>query len=89
MKAINFKQVVLELNSEVIVNTGENNLLFTYSTNGFEDSIIFDGHILWDTAHDTRVIDPETNDYEPFKPYIKRLFSEYKAYVANIKFKAK
>jgi hypothetical protein len=51
--------------------------MFEYSTNGFWECIKFGNNIIWDSENDTREIDPETNNFEPFLPYIKKQFNEW------------
>lgn len=74
---MNYIEVVRELNIELYEKFGEVEKVFEYSTTGFVDAISFDGVLLWDSEMELREWNEEKNDYEPFEPFIRRIFNEY------------
>jgi len=74
---MSYIDLVRELNIELYERFGEVEKGFEYSTTGFVDAISFDGVLLWDSETDCREWIEEENDYEPFEPFIKRIFNEY------------
>lgn len=61
--------------------------VFEYSTTGFWDCIKFGNNIIWDSEHDDREWIEELNDYEPFLPFIQRVFNEYLNTLKTLEFK--
>ena len=74
---MDYTELVRELNAELYEKYGETEKLFEYSTNGFVEAISFDGVLLWNSEMEGREWIEEKNDYEPFEPYIRRIFNEY------------
>ena len=74
---MNYTELVRELNAELYEKFGETEKGFEYSTTGFVDAISFDGVLLWNSEMEGREWIEEKNDYEPFEPYIRRIFNEY------------
>jgi hypothetical protein len=72
-----YLETVDELNSELYDKVGETEDQFYYSTNGYVDVIGFGNEMLWNSEMDGRKFDEETDNYEPFTPYIKRVFNEW------------
>ena len=72
-----FIELVEELNTELYERFGEVEVGFEYSTTGFVDAICFNGVLLWNSEMETREWIEEKNDYEPFEPFISRVFNEY------------
>jgi hypothetical protein len=70
--------IVSELNDGIYERFGETEHGFSYSTNGYVDSISFDEMLLWDSegCGAEREWDEEKCEYEPFLPFIKRTFNE-------------
>lgn len=77
MENIDYIEIVRELNTELYERFGEVEKGFEYSTTGFVDTISFDGVLLWNSEMDDREFIEEKNDYEPFEPYIRRVFNDY------------
>ncbi len=74
---MDYTELVRELNTELYERFGEVEKGFEYSTTGFVDAISFDGVLLWNSENEARKWIEENNDYEPFEPFIKRIFNEY------------
>lgn len=83
---MDYKEIVTELNIELYEKFGEVETGFVYSTSGFEDCISFGGVTLWNSEMDDREWIEEENNYEPFIPYIKRVFNEYADKLYSLKF---
>jgi len=73
---MDYIKIVEELNAELF-EKGEQELSFSYETNGFCDIIKFQREILWDSENDEREWLEEKNQYEPFKPFIKKVFNDW------------
>ena len=84
-----YQKIVSELNQELFDRFEETELCFSYSTNGVIDSVSFEGRLLWDSENDGRKWDEETNDYEPFKPFIIRQYSNWVKRLNSIKLSKK
>lgn len=74
---MNYTELVKELNIELHEKFEEEEKMFSYQTNGFDDAILFDGVLLWNSEIDGREWIEEKNDYEPFESFIRRTFNEY------------
>ncbi len=74
---MNYTEFVRELNTELYERFGEVEKGFEYSTTGFVDAISFDGVLLWNSEMEVREWIEEKNDYEPFEPFIRRIYNEY------------
>lgn len=83
---MNYIEVVKELNTELYEKFGEVEKVFEYSTTGFVDAISFNGAMLWDSEMEVREWNEEKNDYEPFEPFIRRIFNEYIDKMQSLKF---
>lgn len=68
--------IVRELNNELF-DKGEEELSFTFLTDGFSEYIMFNDHMIWNSDDDDRNYDHETNDYEPLLPHLKKHFNHY------------
>lgn len=78
MKAeLDLEEVVLDLNYQLFDNTRDTEHNFSLSTTGYAQIISFDDQILWSSEDDTREWIDEEDDYEPFLPFIKRVWNEY------------
>ena len=84
---MNYIEIVSELNAEHYDEHRETELCFSYSTNGYYDAILFDNAMLWNSELDDREFDEATNEYEPFLPYIKKVFNKYFERLESLKFK--
>ena len=69
---MDYIEIVGALNNELYDRFGETELNFIYSTNGFIDWIMFGEIYIWDSETDGREWIEESNDHEPFIPYIKK-----------------
>lgn len=87
--ALDFAEVVSDLNQELYDRFKETELGFSYCTNGYVDIIMFGEYMLWNSEMDDRAFDESANEYEPFEPYIKRLFNEWADRVYSLKFQDK
>ena len=75
---VDYIEIIFILNEDILDNNPSyEGHLFTYETTGFWDMIKFGNMVIWDSENDTREIDPETNNFEPFLPYIKKQFNEW------------
>ena len=83
---MDYTELVRELNTELYERFGEIEKGFEYSTNGFIYSISFDGVLLWNSEMDEREWIEGNNDYEPFVPFIKRIFNKYIDKMHTLKF---
>jgi hypothetical protein len=75
---MNLKNIVIDLNCELFEKFDDTQeLKFGYSTDGTVEVIEFGTNVLWCSENDDREFDEGTNEYEPFKPFIKRKFNEW------------
>ncbi len=80
-------KVVEELNQDFY--EVDNNTVHTFGlllTGSFQ-AVLFNEDILWHSENDTREYREATDDYEPFLPFIKRIFNEYVEDLNKFKFK--
>jgi len=77
---------VLDELNEWLEVCGENERQFTWSTDGYEDFIAFEGKVLWNTINEDREFNEEENDYEPLVPFIKREFNKWVDGLNSLKF---
>lgn len=78
---MNYLKIINELNQELYekVNNEIERLEgrdFNYSTNGCIDIINFGEIMIWNSGIDERKWIEKNNDYEPFKPFIKRIYNK-------------
>lgn len=85
---IDFEKIVQELNQDIFEKHGEIEFRFSYSTDGFLDLILFDEYIIWSSEDDNRKFNEYENEYEPFKPFIKKVFNKYIDEIYLLKFRA-
>lgn len=83
---MDYVELVRDLNMELFEKHGEAENGFEYLTDGFDDVIVFEGVVLWNTATDVREWIEEENDYEPLEPYIKKKFNEHADRLVGLKF---
>ena len=83
---MDYAEIINELNEELYDKAGETDRDFSYSTNGYIDIISFGEIQIWNSEIDDREWIEEKNDYEPFKPFIKRVFNEELDKLARLKF---
>ena len=81
----NYTEIVRELNVELYEKFDEVEKYFEYSTNGFVDTISFEGVLLWNSEMDVREWIEENNDYEPFELFIRRIFNEHLNKMSRLK----
>ena len=74
---VNFKEIIRELNNELYEKYNYDGGSFSWLTNDAEDVIVFNRTHIWDSENDTRIFDEDSNEYEPFLPYIKQQFNSY------------
>lgn len=82
-----YLETIENLNAELFDEFKEPLYEFEYSTNGYCHIISFNGTQLWSSELDDREWIEEKNDYEPFEPYIRRVFNEYADRIYSLKFK--
>lgn len=68
---------VENLNQELYDRFRETENGFTYTTDGNEGSIRFSNTLIWSSEMDDREWLEDKNDYEPFEPFIRRIFNEW------------
>jgi hypothetical protein len=83
-------EVIEKLNIELFEKTGEDELDFSYMTNGFFEVIKFNNYVLWSSENDTRqwLERNETNlksGYEPLEPFLRREFNKYFEKLSKLK----
>jgi len=88
---VDYLEIINELNEELCekVNNEIERLSsrdFNYSTNGYIDIINFGEIMIWNSEMDEREWIEDKNDYEPFKPFIKRMYNEEIEKLQLIKF---
>jgi len=84
---MNYIKIVNELNEEIFQKLGEElEANFVYSTDGFFEAINYAEIMIWNSEEDEREWDEEKNEYEPFKPFIKRIFNEKVEKLEKVKF---
>ena len=74
---MDYIKIIEELNAELDDRFGEVEFGFEYSTNGYVDIISFNSAPLWNSELDDREWIEEKNEYEPFEPYIRKVFNNY------------
>jgi len=75
-KNMNYLEIINELNQELYEKVGEIGRDFSYSTNGYVDIVNFGEIMIWNSEMDEREWIEDKNDYEPFKPFIKRMYNQ-------------
>lgn len=83
---LDYIEIVRELNVELYEIHNEEYQSFSYMSNGYYDAVYFEEHVLWDSENDNREFIEETNDYEPFLPFIKREFNNWVDKLNSLKF---
>ena len=73
---MNYLEIINDLNEELYNKVGETGRNFSFSTNGYENIISFGEVMIWSSEMDEREWIHENNDYEPFKPFIKRMYNQ-------------
>ena len=71
-----YLQIIDELNQELYEKLGETDWEFSYSTNGYVHIIKFGEIVIWNSEDDEREWIEEKNDYEPMKPFLKRILAQ-------------
>ena len=72
-----YLKLIEELNYELHEKRlGDEGREFCYSTNGYIDIINFGEIMIWNSEMDEREWIEERNDYEPLKPFIKRMYNQ-------------
>ena len=71
-----FLEAVNDLNQELYEKVGEIGAEFSYTANGYFDIINFGEIMIWNSELDEREWIEEKNDYEPLKPFLKRMLSQ-------------
>ncbi len=71
-----YLQIINELNQELYEKLGEIGGEFSYSTNGYVHIIKFGEIMIWNSEMDEREWIEEKNDYEPMKPFLKRILAQ-------------
>lgn len=73
---MNYLKIINELNQELYEKVGEIGRDFNYSTNGYVDIVYFGEIMIWNSEIDGREWVEDKNDYEPLKPFIKRMYNK-------------
>lgn len=71
---MDYIKLIGELNQELFDKVGETDRDFNYSTNGYIDVISFGELTIWCSEDSERIWDEDEKVYEPFKPFIKRMY---------------
>jgi len=72
---MNYLEIINELNQELYEKVGETDRDFSYTTNGYVNIVNFGEIMIWSSETDERKWIEYKNDYEPFKPFIKRMYN--------------
>ena len=83
---LGFIETANDLNQEIYEKHGETEDKFYYSTDGYVDVFGFGDIMLWNSEMEVREWIEEKNDYEPFEPFIRRIFNEYLDKMHTLKF---
>ena len=86
MEYIDPAEMTKELNFDLYNRCGETEMVFEYHTNGFRDIVSICGFIIWDSEDDNREWIKETQNYEPFLPFIKKEFNRIVDMLNSLKF---
>jgi len=78
-------QVVEELNNYLYDKYGEEEHQFQFSSNGYWNSILFNGYMIWSSEIDLRKFNDDTKDYEPLLTHIKKKFNNYIKELSKLK----
>lgn len=78
--------VVARLNELLYERNKEEKHCFSWITNGYCESILFDDYILWNSEDDGRQFIEKNNNYESMLPYIKKQFNLYIEEITKLKF---
>lgn len=81
--------IVEDLNQEIFDKYGETfSQIFTFTVVaiGFYTSINFLGQVIWNSEEDDREWIEESNDYEPFEPYLRKKINELIQQISTLKF---
>jgi len=70
---MNYLEIINDLNQELYEKVGEIGRDFSYSTNGYVDIVNFGEIMIWNSEMDEREWIEDKNDYEPLKPFLKRM----------------
>lgn len=73
---MDYLEIINELNQELYEKVGEIGRYFSYSTNGYMDIINFGEIMIWNSEMSERKWDEKKREYEPFKPFIKRMYNQ-------------
>lgn len=71
-----FLEAIDDLNQEIYEKFGDNyhyERQFNYTTDGYVDIVNFGEIMIWNSEMDEREWIEEKNDYEPLKPFLKRM----------------
>lgn len=75
---LEFIEIVSNLNQEIFDKLdNEYEYGFSYSTDGYSDSIMYGETIIWHSEMDDREWIEDKNDYEDFEPFIKKKFNDF------------
>lgn len=77
MKTEDFIDIINELNDGFQDELTNSPHSFNYSSNGYEDMILFNDQILWCSENENRKFIEEIDEYEPLLPYLKNKFNDY------------
>ena len=86
MEYIDPAEITRELNFDLYNRYGETEMVFEYHTSGFRDIVSIGGFIIWDSEDDNREWIEETQNYEPFLPFIKKEFNRIVDMLNSLKF---
>jgi hypothetical protein len=75
-KNMNYLEIINELNEELYENVDELDRDFNYCTNGAVHIVNFGEIMIWNSEMNEREWIEEKNDYEPFKPFIRRMYNQ-------------
>jgi hypothetical protein len=83
---MDYIKLVQELNDEMYDKIGENYRQFSFTTSGYVEIIAFGEIQIWCSEDSSRKWLTKTKDYEPFKPFIKRMYKEEMKKLQSFKF---
>jgi hypothetical protein len=85
----NYLETINELNQELYERFGDDyhyERQFNYTTDGYVDIVNFGEIMIYNSEDSERIWREESKDYEPLKPFLKRMLAQEIDKLAEVKF---
>jgi hypothetical protein len=85
----NYLETINDLNQELYERFGDDyhyERQFNYTTDGYVDIVNFGEIMIYNSEDSERVWREESKDYEPLKPFLKRMLAQEIDKLAEVKF---